>query len=123
MCGRAATAGQADTVGGSVLEILVEFFATPADGIDVQAGDEREEGVATMTKAFGFESGQPATLLFVEARKQKDKTLMVFALGMVCLGKTTGALAAANLDGGHDTTSAGMAQQRRSLYKLPGSSF
>jgi hypothetical protein len=33
--GGAATTGQADAVGGSALEILVEFLATTADGIDV----------------------------------------------------------------------------------------
>jgi hypothetical protein len=67
LCGGAAASGQADPIRGPVLEILVEFFASASDGIDMQAGDEGNEGVAAMAEAFGFESRQPASLLLIES--------------------------------------------------------
>jgi hypothetical protein len=94
------------------VQALVEFFAAAADGIDVQAGDEGDEGVAAVAEAFGFEGRQPAALLFVQAREDKDEALVVLALEEVGTGEAIGALAATNLDVGHDTTSAGIARQR-----------
>jgi hypothetical protein len=67
LCGGPATSGQADPVCGPVLEVLVELFASASDGVDVQAGDEGNEGVAPMAEAFGFESRQPASLLLIES--------------------------------------------------------
>jgi len=49
----------------------VEFLAAAADGIDVQAEDEGDAGVAAVAELAGLQGGEPAALLLVQAAGQE----------------------------------------------------
>jgi hypothetical protein len=49
------------------LEVGVEFLTAASDGIDVEAGNLGEQGVAAVADLLGLQGGQPAALLFVQA--------------------------------------------------------
>lgn len=98
----ATTAGFADAVGGPILEVGVEFFASASDGIGVESGDLRQKNVATMSEFLGFESSKPSPLLFVEATEKQVDVAMKMSLGMVLTPHAGHALALVNRDLGHD---------------------
>jgi hypothetical protein len=102
---RPARAGLADAVGGPVAEVGVEFFAAAADGIDVQAGDGGQQGVAAVTGLAGLQSGQPAALLLVEATHQEVEVVVVLAVGVILPAPTGGALAQMDRAVVHDKSS------------------
>jgi hypothetical protein len=62
---RPAGARLADAVGGPIGQAGVEFLPSAADGIDVQAEDEGDAGVATVAELAGLQGGEPAALLLV----------------------------------------------------------
>jgi len=108
--GGATTAGFADAVGGPVLEVGIEFFASASDGIGMHSRDLREQNVATMSDRLGFESSKPSSLLFVEATEKQVDVVMDMAFGMVLTSDAGHALALVNRDLGHD---------KHSLEELP----
>jgi hypothetical protein len=109
---RAAAAGLADTVGGTVAQALPEFVAAATDGIDVQAGDEREEGIAAGADLGRLDGGVPATLLFVEATEQEVHVGVEVLVGMRLRELARGALAPVNLTGRHGGTPCSKGERR-----------
>jgi hypothetical protein len=95
----------------------VELLSSPADGIDVQAGDLCEQGVAAVTDLLGLQGCQPATLLLIEAAHQEVDLGVPVAVGVIQAGLAVGALALVNRGVRHDKTSAAMdLKARGSLY-------
>ena len=78
--GRPPGAGSADTLRGSAVEAGVEFFPPAADGIDVQAANKGEGGIAAIAEFLGLEGGQPAVLLLIETAHQEVEVGMPVAI-------------------------------------------
>jgi len=72
----------ADAVRRSVLQAGGEFFPAAADGIDVQAGDQGDAGIATVAVLVGFEGGEPTALLLIEAAEQEVHACVQLLVGM-----------------------------------------
>jgi hypothetical protein len=91
---------------GPVVQVGVEFFAATADGIDVQAGDQREQGVAAEAGLLRLQGGEPAALLLVEAAHQEIDLVVELAVGVILPALAPGARTAVNRSVGHDESSA-----------------
>jgi hypothetical protein len=52
----------------------------------VQAGDAGQQGIAAVPGLLGFQGGEPAALLFVEAAHQEVDVAMELAVGVVRAG-------------------------------------
>ena len=103
MGGGPARAGLADAAGGPVGEVGVEFLPAAADGIDVQADDEGNQGVAAVAELLGLQGGDPAPLLLVQAAEEQVHLAMQFPVGMVATGNAGRTLALVQRDVGHDS--------------------
>jgi hypothetical protein len=87
------------------LEVGIEFLATAADGIDVQAGDGGQQGVAAIAGFLGLQGGQPAALLLVEATHQEVDLVVELSVGMILPASARGTLARMDRTVGHDQSS------------------
>jgi hypothetical protein len=72
----------ANAVGRAVAQVGGEFLPTAADGIDMQAGDQGNTGIAAVALLVGFDGGEPAALLLVEAAEQEVHACVKFLIGM-----------------------------------------
>ena len=116
--GRPPRAGVADAVGRPVVESGIEFLPAAADGIDVEAGDEREQGVAAVADLLGFEGGKPAPLLLVKATHQEVNLVVHLPITVVPTGLAVRALTRMNRNIRHDEISAAEGLKvRRTLYE------
>jgi hypothetical protein len=78
------------------LEGVFQLPASPPDGLDVQAGDLREEAITPVADLHGLEGDVPAALLLIEAAEQEVHPLVEESIGVVTVLKTRGALALVN---------------------------
>jgi hypothetical protein len=101
----AARAGFADAVGGPAGQVGVEFLASAADGINVEANDLGEEDVAAVTDLLGLQGSEPAALLLVEAAEEQVHLPVELPVGVRSVNKTSRAAALMNC-GGHNFPSA-----------------
>jgi Zn-dependent alcohol dehydrogenase len=76
----------------------------------VQAGNQGDAGVAAVAGLLGFQGGDPAALLLVEAVQQDIEPVMVFALGVVVAAQASGALALMDRGAVHDKVSVGVSR-------------
>jgi hypothetical protein len=93
-------------VGGPPAQVVVEFFTSAADGIDVQAGDEGQQRIAAVSDLLGLQGGEPASLLLVEAAQEQVHVPMEGLVGVVRASDAIGALADVNGEISHDGSSA-----------------
>src|SRR5262249_41045283 len=94
-----------DAVGGPTVEVGIEFLAAAADGIDVQAGDGGQQSVAAVAGFLGFQGGQPASLLLIEATHQEIDLVVELSVGMALPASARGTLALMDRTVGHDQSS------------------
>jgi hypothetical protein len=71
----------ANPIGGSIAEVGLEIVSAAADGLGVHAGDGGDEVESPVSESEGFESGHPASLLFIEARENHIEPAVVFGEG------------------------------------------
>jgi hypothetical protein len=102
---RSARAGPTDAVSGPVLQVSVKFLASPSDGIDVEAGNEGEQGIAAIAGLFGLQSNEPAALLLVQATYDKVNLMMELSIGVLMTALAVRASTGTNDAVGHDETS------------------
>jgi hypothetical protein len=88
------------------LQVGVKFLAAAADGIDVQAGNEREERVTAVAGLLGLQGGEPAALLLVEAAEEEVDLVVEFAQGVILRTLAVRAGTRVNHTVGHDESSA-----------------
>jgi hypothetical protein len=120
--GRASGARVADAVRGPIDQLGIEFAAAAANGIDVEAGDQGQEDIATVAALLGFEGGQPTALLFVQAAADEVQLVMEKAFGVVCACGASGALTLMNGNASHDAVSGwGRYSGLLSVYRKDGS--
>ena len=81
-----------------------QFFPSPADGIDVQAGEPGDEPIPPVPEPGTLDGGVPAPLLLVEPTEQEVHLLVDFLVGMAFLAKAIGARAVMNFLLGHGLT-------------------
>ena len=98
---RPAGARLADAVGGPIGQAGVEFLPSAADGIDVQASDKGDAGVAAVAELVGLQGGQPAALLLVETAEQQVHAGMQLLVGVRFGLLAHGALARMHVTDGH----------------------
>jgi hypothetical protein len=100
------------------LQVGIEFFAAAADGIDVQAGNESEQGIAAVACFLGLQGGEPTALLLVEATDEEVDLVVEFTVGMILLALAVGAGTGVNHVVGHDESSVReRGKLRRTLYE------
>jgi hypothetical protein len=87
------------------LQVGVEFLATAADGIDMQAGNEREERITAVAGLLGLQGGEPAALLLVEAADEEVNLVVEFAIGVILRALAVRAGTRVNRVVGHDESS------------------
>jgi hypothetical protein len=122
--GGPSCAGFADAVGRAAREVGIEFFPAAADGIDVEASDEGEEGVAAVAYVVRFEGSEPASLLLVEATHQEVDLMVQLLLLRVQTQLAVGALTRMNKNVRHDEISAAEdLKERRTLYEKSWKTF
>ena len=80
---RPPTAGQAHTVGGSILQLGVEFPSTPADCIDMHPCDLGHQGRTTMSQLPGLQGHVPSALLLVQTTEQQVHFMVQFLVWMI----------------------------------------
>ena len=68
-----------------------QFFPSPADGIDVQAGEPGDEPIPALPEPGTLDGGVPASLLLIEPTEQQVHLLVDFLVGMVFLAEALGA--------------------------------
>ena len=90
--GRTPGTGPPHPVGRPPPERAFHLPAAPPDGLDVHAGDLREEAVAAVADPHGFQGDVPAALLLVEAAEEEVHPMVKESIGMFRLMKTRGAL-------------------------------
>lgn len=61
----------ADALRWAIGQGALQFPASASNGLDVHAGDQRQEPVAAVTDALGLQGHQPASLLFIEPAEQE----------------------------------------------------
>ena len=98
---RPAGARLADAVGGPIGQAGVEFLPSAADGIDVQAEDEGDAGVAAAAELAGLQGGEPAALLLVEAAEHEVHAGVQLLVGVRLRLLARGALALMSVTDGH----------------------
>jgi hypothetical protein len=71
----------------------------------MESRDQSQKGVAAVPDLGGFQGGEPAALLFVQAAHEQIDVMMAETFGMVLARQAARALT--NVDGnvGHDATS------------------
>jgi len=74
---------EAYLLGGSSLEIVGHLAFAAGDGIFVETGNLGHEADASMSETLGFDSGVPASLLFVQTTQKQVDLLMSQPLRMV----------------------------------------
>ncbi len=79
---RSAAALAADAVGRTTGEIVLEFVASPPDGLVMQASNFGDLFDAAMPQPQGFTTGDPSPLLFVESIQQNIELSMIISGGM-----------------------------------------
>jgi hypothetical protein len=115
--GRPPGAGPAHAIRRAAVEAGVELFPPAADGIDVQAGNEGEGGVAAVADFLGLEGGQPAALLLIETAHQEVEVGMPVAVRVVWTALAMGARALIHGSVCHDEISAAaVLKMRGTLY-------
>jgi hypothetical protein len=65
------------------LQLGIQFLAAASDGIDVQTGDEGEQGIATIAGFLGLQGSKPAALLLVQAAHEKVDLVVQLPVGMI----------------------------------------
>jgi hypothetical protein len=68
---------------GPPSQIGIQLLAAASDGIDVQAGDEGEQGITAVAGLLGLQGSKPAALLLVEAAHEKVDLVVQLAVGMI----------------------------------------
>ncbi len=66
-----SSAGKSDAVGGATLAGAGQLPASPADRVDVQAGDRGDEAVAAVADPGAIDRGEPAPLLLFEPAQEQ----------------------------------------------------
>jgi hypothetical protein len=80
---RTPAPGEPHAVDWPADEIPVEFIATDANGFGVQAGDFGNPFNATMPTPLRFASGDPTSLLFIQAAENQIEIPMVLSFWMI----------------------------------------
>jgi hypothetical protein len=86
----------AHAVGGSALQVGIEFLAATADGVDMQAGDAGHDNVAAVADLLGLQTSDPAALLFIESVEKQIHLAVQRAFGAIIPRNTSGALTLMN---------------------------
>jgi hypothetical protein len=73
---RPPTPSLPNAFGGAAGQLFIQFASPTPDGLRIQAGNECQEAIATVTHLLGLQGDVPAALLFVQAA-QKDVHLMM----------------------------------------------
>src|SRR5262249_44979425 len=120
---RPAGTGPADALGGPVAQLGVEFLPAAADGIDVQAGDLRQQGVAAVADVLGLQGGQPAALLLVQAAHQQVDVVVQGPRGVVLPREAGGTGTAVDDRIDHDSSSLSRANRTRRIVSETWKSF
>src|SRR5262249_53769961 len=94
---------------------------SPADGIDVQPGDQREPAIAAMPDVGRFDGGIPAALLLIESAHQEIDPAVDLPVGMEIGAGTGGALALVNITLRHGLTLLEVSSKSMPSYQKPGS--
>ena len=118
--GRAAPAGQPDSVGGAILQGRRQFLPPPADGVDMQPGDAGDEPIAAVSELGTLDGGIPAALLLIEPAEQQVHLPVELLLGVRPRAETVGALAAMNFPLGHGRTLRDVASRSIPAYQKLG---
>src|SRR5262249_4569313 len=119
-CRGPARAGVANAVGRPPGQVRIQFLAAAADGIDMQAADDGEEGVAAWTDLLGVEGGEPAALLLVEPARQEVHLAVQLPAGVILAGGAVGALTLVKWAVGHDEFSVCCPRAAMSVYEGAG---
>src|SRR5262249_10434019 len=77
---------------GAILQVVHQFPASPADGLDVQPRDGGHQAGPAMPGLHGCQGSQPATLLFIQAAEEQVQTMMKDFVGMIARCQTVGTL-------------------------------
>lgn len=73
---RPPASGLPNAFAGAAGELFIQFASPTPDGFYIQAGNECQEAIATVTHLLGLQCDVPAALLFVQAA-QKDIHLVM----------------------------------------------
>ena len=65
------------------MQLGIQLLAAASNGIDVQAGDEGEQGIPALAGLLGLQGSKPAALLLVEAAHEKVDLVVQLAVGMI----------------------------------------
>jgi hypothetical protein len=74
------------------LEGVLQLPAAPPDGLDVHAGDLRQETVAAVADPRGLQGDIPAALLLIEATEEQVHPMVEQRIGVLTGLQTSGAL-------------------------------
>ena len=102
--GRAVPRREADPLGGAIVQRGGEFFPAPADGIDVQSGDQGDEPIPAMPDLGRLDGGVPAALLLIEPTEQQGHLPVDLLVGMIPRVEAVGTLALMDIPLGHGLT-------------------
>jgi hypothetical protein len=90
---------------GPPSQIGIQLLAAASDGIDVQAGDEGEQGIAAVAGFLGLQGHKPAALLLVQAAHQEVDLVVELAVRVLLAAPAVGASTRMNRAVGHDESS------------------
>ena len=79
---RSAAALASDTVGRTICEIVLEFVASPPDGLVMQSADFCDLFDPAMPQSDGFAASDPSPLLFVKSIQQSIELSMIISREM-----------------------------------------
>jgi hypothetical protein len=68
---RPPTAGQANTIGRSILQLVVEFLSTTTNRIDMHPCDLGQQGRTTVSHLLGLQGHIPTALLLIQTAEQQ----------------------------------------------------
>jgi hypothetical protein len=122
--GGSAGTGSADAVAGPSVQIGVAFLAATSDGIDVPAGNECEQGIATVAGLVGLQGSEAAALLLVQAAHQEVNLMVQLSIRVIGPALAEGASTRVNDAVGHDRSSVKERNRlRRTWYEKSWKSF